>query len=302
MGHVRNDLTGKNLKEENLDGYSRVVLCGKQDETFVRSKSFIHRLVAKAFLDNPEESEKVTVDHINHIRCDNRVENLRWVSVATNTQNRKTDSKHKKPDFDPALLENVEWRPVNRDHLKIDISNTGLVKSGEYITNGQLTTKGCRMFYSNSIHRLVAETFLLPLPENYEQLVVNHKNGNKEDNRVENLEWISHSENSHHASSSGLLDQRKRKIKQYDLKGNLITEFPSQADASRKTGINEDAIFMCVSKNSKSSGGYIWRYSDDESKVTPVLKGSREIQKRKRDTDALVKTYTSITEAITDCP
>lgn len=52
-----------------------------------------------------------------------------------------------------------------------------------------------------SVHRVVAKTFI-PNPHNYEQ--VNHKNGNKADNRVENLEWVSPKQNIHHAIKIGL--------------------------------------------------------------------------------------------------
>lgn len=54
------------------------------------------------------------------------------------------------------------------------------------------------------IHRLVAETFL-PWDE---RLEVNHKNGLKNDNRVENLEMVTHSDNMKHAHTEGLIDNR----------------------------------------------------------------------------------------------
>lgn len=56
------------------------------------------------------------------------------------------------------------------------------------------------------LHRLVAEAFIGPRPENY---VINHKNGIKDDNRVDNLEWVSRSENSLHAYRNGLQKPKK---------------------------------------------------------------------------------------------
>ena len=69
------------LDENNQQGYQVVKLCknGK------RYKFRVHRLVAEAFIPNPEN--KPCVDHINTIRNDNRVENLRWVTYKENLDN-----------------------------------------------------------------------------------------------------------------------------------------------------------------------------------------------------------------------
>ena len=50
-------------------------------------------------------------------------------------------------------------------------------------------------YFTRSVHRLVTEAFLGPAPEGYE---VNHKNGDKEDNNIDNLEWVTHSGNQRH--------------------------------------------------------------------------------------------------------
>lgn len=293
-GSVRNDVTKKHLKPETLDGYLRVVLCGKDENGYSQKcKIFIHRLVASAFLKPPENDYEVVVDHVNSIRSDNRAENLRWVSQKENMSHRKTEEKPRKRGFKNELMsEHIIWKQIEKKDMKVSVSNTGLIKSGPLTTDGHLK-KEYRRFGGYSVHRLVAEAFL-GLPPDNEKIVVNHKNGNKEDNRVENLEWISHAENNQHASDNGL--RKKRPIKQYDLKGVFISDFPSQADASRATGIDEDNIFMCVSKSSNSAGGFIWRYADDESKIVPTFKGSREVQKMTLD-HKLVKTFPSIKAA-----
>ena len=301
FGNVRNNLTGKFLKLENIGGYLRAVLCGKIDSEIKRSKSYVHRLVALAFLEKPENDDECTVDHINHIRSDNRVENLRWVSSAFNSQTREKETKPRDIYFPPELLSNpnIQWKPLQRDHLDILVSNTGLIKTYKTITNGTLDKKGYRRFAGCSVHRLVAETFL-ECPKNIDEFIVNHKNGNKEDNNIENLEWISHSQNSLHASKNGFLDGRKRKILQFDMDGKFLKEFPSQADAARELKISQDAIYMCVSKSTLSSGGFIWRYSDEcsgEQEIVPVLKLTREIHLKNANTHEVENTFESIADA-----
>ena len=114
------------------------------------------------------------------------------------------------------------------------------------------------------IHRLVAEAFI-PNPQNKE--TVNHINGDKHDNRVENLEWSTYTENNHHAIQTGLNGtehMRNKKgsmrVLQYDENMNLIAEYPSMREAERQTGIDCASISLGVRKGWKY-GGFIWKTS-----------------------------------------
>ena len=82
IGRVRNCNTGRILKGcVNIHGYSNVVLC----QNGKKHNYKIHRLVAREFLDNP--NNKKCVDHINHDRTDNHVWNLRWCTHSDNNRN-----------------------------------------------------------------------------------------------------------------------------------------------------------------------------------------------------------------------
>lgn len=107
--------------------------------------------------------------------------------------------------------------------------------------------------YCKQVHRLVAENFI-PNPNNLPQ--VNHKDGNKLNNKVDNLEWVSCSDNIKHAYDTKLRND-KYKVGQYDKNGLLINTFESEFEAFCKTGINH--INEVTRGIRKTAGGYIWK-------------------------------------------
>ena len=105
------------------------------------------------------------------------------------------------------------------------------------------------------VHRLVAIKYL-DNPNNLP--VVNHKDGNKLNNRADNLEYCTYSENNRHAMVALNKNYGQIAIKQFDLDGNLIAAYPSIKEAHRQTNIEYSAIAYCVRGVYKTSGGYYW--------------------------------------------
>lgn len=118
-----------------------------------------------------------------------------------------------------------------------------------------------------SVHRLVAEAFI-PNPNNYP--IINHKDENRSNNCVDNLEWCTHEYNTNYGNCRKKLSEvmtngkLSKAVLQIDKNtGQVINEFPSCNEAARQLGKrNSSPICECCLQKThfNSAYGYLWRY------------------------------------------
>lgn len=136
-------------------------------------------------------------------------------------------------------------RLVKGSRKKETETKTGYLKTTLF-KDGKGTTK--------EIQRIVAETFI---DNPYHKEQVNHIDGNKHNNRVDNLEWCSPRENTVHAKE--VLKKGIKKVHQYDMQGHFIRSFQSIKEASESTGVPRCSISNVVCGRRKKAGNYQWR-------------------------------------------
>ena len=169
------------------------------------------------------------------------------------------------------LLE--EWKPIDFLDGKYEVSNRGRIRNSQTkaIRKTPISKRGYPVFscFINSkrklvnVHKCVATAFV-PNPNNLPQ--VNHIDGNKQNNDITNLEWVTAKENNDHARRTGLRKSNGDKPVLQILNGEIIAEYKSATEASIQTGINRANIcdvcrgYVGNGKHYLTAGGYEWKW------------------------------------------
>ena len=163
------------------------------------------------------------------------------------------------------------WKPVVGYEGLYMVSNWGRIKSMNYNHSGKeriMKQKIQGGYYSVNlskngiiktylVHRLVAEAFI-PNLNNYKE--VNHKDENKTNNVVSNLEWCDRLYNVRYGTGIERRSKTQSKtVLQYDLNGNLIKEWKSINECGRN-GFKKSNICKCCNGKQKTHKGFIWKY------------------------------------------
>jgi len=125
--------------------------------------------------------------------------------------------------------------------------------------DGYLRVKLCRDGTEKRfmVHRLVYAAFVGSLPEGTE---INHIDEDKKNNRLENIEAITHLQNVKHGTGvRRCAEAHHRPVAQYSINGDLIAVYESRKEATQKTGVAGSGISLVIRGKNRTAGGFIWR-------------------------------------------
>lgn len=361
LGRIRNDLTRQILV---LKRHEHGYLCISLRHDDVPSKNcYVHLLVYETFIGVIPKGYQV--DHINQIKDDSRLENLRAVTKEANIANRTLPAQIKgrkvvQLDFDLNFINEFLAIRYALDQLDITTnmcSNSNSIKaacekSREAIANGnleygefknyywlysedyypapegetwkELDVLGIQMMISDygrvkypngeitygkseaennaeggymvaiikrknhRVHRLVMMAFN-PI-DNNDDMIVDHINSNRSDNRLVNLRWATQNENSRYAQAVAVI--RYQLMNEQEI---IIKNYETFRDAYTELGYNHRAIEKFCDTNQSDNEGYYWRRTDPNITKRKPKKG-RGIQRFDWNNN-LLETYVSLREA-----
>lgn len=318
---IRNFSTKKIKKSrENNQGYLTISLVNDfvVDGIYKVNVVKVHRIVILNYI-GEAPSDRHTIDHINGIKTDNTLSNLRWATPTEQANNRKQCKNPKTGGSTKVVLqydmnnnfirefknplevmnilginkfnlsanclgkskstggfifkykEEIKyvdeiWKEFTLNNKQILVSTYGRVKSNNKLLKGcksdqtgyiVICIRNNKVRKNELVHRLVAKCFL-DNPDDKE--IVNHKDQNKENNNIDNLEWCTRSENAIHFYK-GTGAKLCKKIKQLDENKNIIKIFDSLAEAAKSINIKNKSEITVRIKSEKLYHGFYWKYS-----------------------------------------
>ena len=260
----------------------------------IRGNSFlVHRLLAHAFHGPPLGEAACEVNHIDGNRSNNQRDNLEWATPSQNV--RHSFANLGRHSSGPSRGTAAVIRPIGEEWRPMKCPRTGLLVTGRAVSSwGRIKSKRGRICFgylrkdgyfctqvklelqhrNEYVHRLVAASFL-GQPPSPRHTQINHRDMNKSNNAVENLEYVTPAENiAHrfdnlqgpHPSSKAVLSRR------YGTNEKWIRH-RSQTHAAETLGLDRSEVSRCARGLWKQTGGYEFRFAEPEVPVAETLPG-----------------------------
>lgn len=260
-GDVFNESSGNILKGSVGEHGYRYYRLSKDNK---KKMFYGHRLVAEAFIENPNNLP--VVNHKDGNKLNNNVYNLEWVTYSENTSVwHSTKMKGRRPtEYYKEDLDNEQWKEYSNYY----VSNHGRVRhmKKNNLLRPSLTCGYWKVRLSQDdlvedwlVHHLVWVLFSGDKLSNTTE-VIDHIDGNKLNNNINNLRKVSLSENVKAALYETKTNQSAKRVAQYDLEDNYIQEFPSVRVAATILNLDSSTISKVCRGINKTHGGFKFKY------------------------------------------
>lgn len=250
---------------DNGKGYLSVTLTknGKSN------RKYIHRLVAQAFIPNP--NGLTDVNHIDEIKSNNNVGNLEWVSHRDNMNHGTRNERVSKMHIGKICSDNrvaIVQMSIGGDYINEYASSVEAAKSlGSLSGNIRAACNGSSYSCSGFLwcdKNEYCDSKVKELVEAYDNRFKHRKKRKFTDDGLLKIKELA-------KKRSGLLSNNKRCVYQFSIDGKLLKKYPLVKYAAEACGLSKGCISACARGRQKTSGGFVWKYYDSLSKEEKIL-------------------------------